>query len=292
MSSLVRGTTWFPLMLLGWVFGSSTLRADDIPAALDPLACGGQIGVIGTTFPVRLRARVTDSAGQPLAGVAVNFDVDECASIDGTSSSCPPQDVYPRFEGDSPTSASVTTGADGEAIAPPLMTGDAEGLFQVYAAVWDNRPGGGILGQTYFRLRQTRSLDDAVAITPAFTGAWYDPAQSGHGIFVEVLPDDRMLAYWFTFTPDGTQQAWFGGVGAIVGGQQAIVYADRGQGGQWIPAFDPSRFSLERWGTLTFTFSGCNSGHVEFFGDGASSPWGSGVMELTRLTEPAGLACE
>ncbi|HVT31402.1 MAG TPA: hypothetical protein VHE32_02060 [Rhodanobacteraceae bacterium] len=293
MSSFARRKAWLSLVLLGFVFGSSLLHADDgLPASLDPLSGGGQIGVIGEAFPVPLRARVTDSAGQPLSGVAVNFNVDQCVSIDEASSPCPPQTAYPSFEGDSPMSVSVMTDADGQAIAPTLMTGQAEGPFQVYATVWDVRPGAGILGEAYFPLRQTLSLDDAAAITPAFTGAWYDPAQSGHGILVEVLPDDRLLAYWFTFTPDGSQQAWFGGVGTIVGGRQAIVYADRGQGGQWIPAFDPSRFSLERWGTLTFTFSGCNRGHVDFFGYGPSSPWGSGSMELTRLTEPAGLACE
>src|SRR5689334_5614289 len=52
-----------------------------------------------------------------------------------------------------------------------------------------------------------------VTIGPAFTGHWYDPAQSGHGIFVEILPDNRFLAWWFAFNPEGTQQSWFGGVG-------------------------------------------------------------------------------
>ena len=31
-------------------------------------------------------------------------------------------------------------------------------------------------------------------IGPAFTGAWYDPAESGHGLFVEILPDNRIQA--------------------------------------------------------------------------------------------------
>ena len=40
-------------------------------------------------------------------------------------------------------------------------------------------------------------------IHPGFTGSWYDPAQVGHGLFVEVLPDNRFLAAWFTFDPAG-----------------------------------------------------------------------------------------
>jgi hypothetical protein len=42
------------------------------------------------------------------------------------------------------------------------------------------------------------------------------------------------------------------------------------------------------WGTLTFTFTNCDHGNVDFdsvFG------YGSGNMNLTRLTLPAGLAC-
>jgi hypothetical protein len=30
-----------------------------------------------------------------------------------------------------------------------------------------------------------------------------------------VLPDDRLLAFWFTFSPNDPSQAWFGDVGTI-----------------------------------------------------------------------------
>ncbi len=100
-------------------------------------------------------------------------------------------------------------------------------------------------------------------ITAGFTGTWYDPAQSGHGIFIEVLPDDRMLAWWFTFTPDGTQQAWFGNLGTI-DGDTATVAAVQTEGGRWIPNFDPSNVTQPAWGTLTFQFTDCNHGEVVF----------------------------
>ena len=42
-------------------------------------------------------------------------------------------------------------------------------------------------------------------------------------------------------------------------------------------------------GTLTFRFSDCNHGHVDW---NSSVPgYGSGGMDLTRLTLPAGLTC-
>jgi plastocyanin len=130
-----------------------------------------------------------------------------------------------------------------------------------------------------------------VPITSGFTGAWYDPQQSGHGIFIEVLPNNQILAWWFTFNPDGTQQAWFGNVGSIdPSSNEATVAAVQTQGGRWIPNFDPSNITQPLWGTLTFKFSDCNHGEVDFI-SAVSSGYGSGHMDLTRLTQPAGLTC-
>jgi plastocyanin len=126
-----------------------------------------------------------------------------------------------------------------------------------------------------------------VPITSGFTGAWYDPAQGGHGIFIEVLPGNQMLAWWFTFNPDGTQQAWFGNVGAI-DGDTATVDALQAVGGRWIPNFDPGNVTQQAWGRLTFQFTDCNHGEVTFATPG---PYGNGHMDLTRITQPAGLEC-
>jgi hypothetical protein len=126
-----------------------------------------------------------------------------------------------------------------------------------------------------------------VPITSGFTGAWYDPEQSGHGIFIEVLPGNQMLAWWFTFNPDGTEQAWFGNVGAI-DGDTAIVDALQAEGGRWIPNFNPANVTQAPWGRLTFQFTDCNHGEVTFSTPG---PYGNGRMDLVRITQPAGLEC-
>jgi sugar lactone lactonase YvrE len=126
------------------------------------------------------------------------------------------------------------------------------------------------------------------AIGPSFTGSWYDPAQSGHGLVLEVLPDNNLLAYWFTFNPAGNQQAWFGGVGTYSGNTATISNVEQPTGGRWIPNFNPATIVRNPWGTLTITFTDCNHGKVNFtsvFG------YGSGSMDLTRLTQPAGLTC-
>lgn len=125
-------------------------------------------------------------------------------------------------------------------------------------------------------------------ITAAFTGTWYDPTQSGHGIFLEILPNNQILAWWFAFNPDGTQQSWFGNVGSY-SGDTATVDALQTSGGRWIPNFNPANVTQPAWGRLTFTFSDCNHGRVEF--DSPVPGYGTGGMDLTRLTLPLGLTC-
>ncbi|HTS22751.1 MAG TPA: kelch repeat-containing protein [Casimicrobiaceae bacterium] len=125
-------------------------------------------------------------------------------------------------------------------------------------------------------------------ISPGFTGAWYDPAQSGHGLIIEVQPGNRFYASWFAFNPAGTEQAWFTGVGSYGGNTATIASVLMPTGGRWIPNFDPSQILLNPWGTLTFTFTDCNHGRVDF--SSGIAGYGSGSMNLTRLTQPAGLA--
>ena len=125
------------------------------------------------------------------------------------------------------------------------------------------------------------------AITPGITGAWYDPAQSGHGLFVEILPENRILAWWFTFDAQGNQ-AWFGGVGTYTGNSGVISMA-KTAGGRFPPNFNASLITNPSWGTVTLNFSNCNEGRIDF---AAQLPgFSTGSMRLVRLTLPAGLSC-
>jgi plastocyanin len=126
-----------------------------------------------------------------------------------------------------------------------------------------------------------------IPITAKFTGAWFDPAQSGHGLFIEVLPNNQMFAYWFAFAPDGTQ-SWFGGLGTI-NGNTVTMNVTQTTGGRWIPNFNPMNTTNTPWGTFTITFTDCNNGRVEFVSNIAG--YGTGSMRLSRITQPAGLSC-
>lgn len=135
----------------------------------------------------------------------------------------------------------------------------------------------------------TQTAMPAAGIGAGFTGSWYDPAQSGHGLVLEVLPSNNLLAHCFTYNPAGDQQAWFGGVGTYSGNTATIAEVEQPTGGRWIPNFDPTHVVHQPWGNLTFTFNDCNHGRVDF---ASTLPgYGSGHMDLTRLTQPAGLTC-
>ena len=256
------------------------------PAALTAISGGGQVATTGGAFPLPLSVRLTDASGAPVAGLEIGFEVDGCISIAG-GSPCPPQSDYPWF-GDHESLGVATTDANGVATSPALTAGAVAGAYRVFVIQFPDSSTGTVL-RADFALWQVEGTV-GVPITPAFTGAWYDPAQSGHGLLVEVLPNDVLLAYWFAFTPDGSQQAWFGGTGPILG-DQAIVYASQGSGGHWIPNFDPADYTLHSWGTLTFTFTDCDHGRVDFASSITDPPWGWSSMSLKRLTQPAGLDC-
>ena len=129
---------------------------------------------------------------------------------------------------------------------------------------------------------------NSFAIGPGITGSWFDPLQSGHGLMLEVLPGNRLLAFWFTFNPEGTQQVWFGGVGTYSNNTAIISDVALPTGGRWLPNFDSTKVVSNPWGSITFTFTDCNHGKVDF---NSVRGFGSGSMDLTRLTLPAGLSC-
>lgn len=127
------------------------------------------------------------------------------------------------------------------------------------------------------------------AITPGITGNWFNREQSGQGFSLEVLRDNTLLAEWFTYAPE-TGQAWIVAMGPIAGNTAVLQgYQAVGPGGRFLPNFDPSGVHNEFWGTLSFTFTDCNSGSVSW--QPVLAGYAAGSMSIERLTLPAGLVC-
>lgn len=125
------------------------------------------------------------------------------------------------------------------------------------------------------------------AVSPAISGAWYDPDHAGEGWLLEIQADGQALLAWFSYDPEGSQ-AWFLNTGTIEGNTITFDLLNP-SGTDFGPTFDPNKVSRPAWGTAAFTFDGCNSGSVNY---GSPLPgYGSGSLGLTRLTNLSGLEC-
>jgi hypothetical protein len=128
-------------------------------------------------------------------------------------------------------------------------------------------------------------------IGPWASGAWFDPARSGEGFIVQMLPNGSALVVWFTYPAVGEpgDQAWLIAQDAQINGNR-MTFANvlRPRGGRFGAGFDPAAIVLEPWGTLELTFAGCNSATATYAGPASH---GSGMRTLSRLTVLDELDC-
>lgn len=125
----------------------------------------------------------------------------------------------------------------------------------------------------------------AIDITKEISGSWFNSQQDGHGFILEVIPGNKLVAYWFAYDPNG-RQAWMVGVGDI-SGDTATVPVIITEGGIFGDNFDPNAIIRNNWGSLIFTFDSCNTGNVIY-----NVGFGSGSLPIQRLTSLDGLECQ
>lgn len=134
----------------------------------------------------------------------------------------------------------------------------------------------------------TNALSD---VRPEYSGAWYNPNQSGHGFSIDVISEERSVAFWYAYDSAG-DPIFLLADGVNVGNSiEAQVYYYEGM--VW-GEFDPSTNERIYWGTLTITFEGCDTANLEYdskFVDKHHQPFGSGQMSLVHLAEISGLRC-
>lgn len=117
------------------------------------------------------------------------------------------------------------------------------------------------------------------AINYGISGTWYNPATSGQGMFIEIVPTLNLMVFsWFTWS-NSTAGAhdWLTGIGPITV-DQAVVELQRTSGGRFN---DPTPVSNTRVGSATVRFTDCNNGTVTFQ---RSDNGTSGTIPITRLT--------
>jgi plastocyanin len=129
------------------------------------------------------------------------------------------------------------------------------------------------------------------------SGNWYNSAQGGHGFQLELTNTinpttgkPNMLAIWFVYSPDGSAQNWIYSQGDFDPTSNTVTLpAALLTGAKFPPNFNPTDVMLTSWGTLTFTFSDCNTGNVSWAPTLAS--YTAGTLAITRLTQIAGTSC-
>ena len=141
---------------------------------------------------------------------------------------------------------------------------------------------------------------DAVAagqnISAGLSGNWNDPTpnKGGHGIQVEVLPNNGILVLWFVFNPAGSAQAWIYTQGAYDPASNTVaIPAFLETGGTFPPNCDASKLTVTPWGSLEFKFTDCTHGTAEYTPNDSALAAGyhQASFPIQQLTKLAGTTC-
>ena len=118
------------------------------------------------------------------------------------------------------------------------------------------------------------------ALAHSRSGPWYNPNQSGHGWFVEMLdlPGGTQLlnAYWYVYA--NGKPAWLLGNGPLIG-NTALLQMYITENGEFPPDFNGA--NEIPWGTLNFNFNANGSGNVSW--ETQYQGFSNGSMPVTRL---------
>lgn len=124
-------------------------------------------------------------------------------------------------------------------------------------------------------------------LPPGISGAWYNPEQSGHGLSIQILDEQRALAFWFVYDMEGNPLHLYLD-GRIEGRRiEATAYVNRGMR---FGSFQPRDLRRGTWGTVSIELISCEHALLRWRSNWAGM--GSGSTPIRRLTRISGLDCE
>lgn len=150
---------------------------------------------------------------------------------------------------------------------------------------------------------------EAVRITPAHSGSWYDPAFDKQGFAIEVLgkahdtgPERVIVVYWYTYDDEGNP-IWALGVGETDGDSAELLMQTAYGGAR--PPLDQPADSLQDFAHMELRVDTCNRATAEFTmisadeapADGETSAKDesaegeTGQYDLIRLTQIGATTC-
>jgi plastocyanin len=153
-------------------------------------------------------------------------------------------------------------------------TFDSAGDFRYYCEPHGGPNGIGMAGV----VRVVGSTTPPFAISYGTGGTWYNPATSGQGFFVEVIPPlNTMVVAWFTWTGTAGQHDWITAIGPYTG-DTATLDLQHSSGGRFN---DPAAVTTTSIGSATARFTSCEEGTITFQ---RSDTGQSGTIPIRRLT--------
>ena len=128
-----------------------------------------------------------------------------------------------------------------------------------------------------------------VSVDGGYAGSWFNPDRNGEGLIFNIASIGgvpTIIAFYFTYANDGSgRQVWLVG-SAPISSNIAEIPMVITSGTSYGDGFSASDVVREAWGTLTVTFTGCNSANVQV----ASASFGNQSFALQRVAPvPAGV---
>lgn len=124
-------------------------------------------------------------------------------------------------------------------------------------------------------------------IGAAQSAAFYDTGRDGEGVFVEILENGTAVISFYSYSPDGTNMAWFVGVGKVVGNSVVVDELHYVTGGVFGPGFNPAHIVRTPVGGMSLNFPDCeaieNPGMLNFTAD-PDSGFENLLQKAYRLT--------
>lgn len=138
-------------------------------------------------------------------------------------------------------------------------------------------------------LSTTQNQDNS--IDACLSGTFYNPDQSGHGVMLEVLGEnaDSMALTWFTYNDN--KQYWLLATGAV-SDKEANLSAVYSSGSDFPPDFDSNVNYIVQWGDFNLTKVDNDHIQLEWTPNADHLDFGSGIMNMQRLTKIEGLGCD
>ena len=95
-------------------------------------------------------------------------------------------------------------------------------------------------------------LDQGFDFQAGHSALFYNPEQSGHGINVYMLDDNRIIVLWYVYDDQGNQ-VWLLGVGTH-DGTKATLDVTFNDGAMFPPNFDSADVNTVTWGQFELEF--------------------------------------